>query len=114
VPPDPKIHVDKCWLAQFTDTPCDGALVRAHLIKRQVLVKEIPLRANDAIADPRSWVPACGGPMGNGGHHGMLDHSRTLRIPIDKLPPGLWELCSEHGLEWWLQLTYGGSRDANP
>lgn len=31
-----------CWLAQFTDTPCDGALVRCHLLQRQWLRQEYP------------------------------------------------------------------------
>ena len=31
-----------CWLAQFTDTPCDGALVRCHVLQRQWLRQEYP------------------------------------------------------------------------
>lgn len=31
-----------CWLAQFTDTPCEGALVRCHLLERQKLRQAYP------------------------------------------------------------------------
>lgn len=31
-----------CFLAQFTDTPCEGALVRCHILQRQWLRQEYP------------------------------------------------------------------------
>jgi hypothetical protein len=31
-----------CWLAAFSETPCDGPLVRAHLLTRQRLRLELP------------------------------------------------------------------------
>lgn len=31
-----------CWFAQFTDVPCDGALVRCHLLTQQRLRTEYP------------------------------------------------------------------------
>lgn len=31
-----------CWLARFTDTPCEGALVRCHLLQKQWLRQEYP------------------------------------------------------------------------
>jgi hypothetical protein len=111
----------RCFLKDFSDRPCDGRLVKAHLISRQFLRRELMdrtmlsmapradcERAVDAkIADPRSWVWACGGPMGNAGHHGMLDASRTLRIPRDRLPAGLEEFAEELGLTWYLCREYG-------
>jgi hypothetical protein len=90
--------------------PCDGRLVRCHLIKRQVLTRAARSRGVDPdawIADERTWVPGCGGPMGNGGHHGMLDQTRTLRLPAEHLPPGLVEFAREAGLEWYLTREYG-------
>lgn len=84
--------------------PCDGRLVRAHLIRRQVIRREV----GDAHAwDPRCWVPCCGGPTGCGGHHGMLDQSRRLRVPRDRLPVGVEEFAAEFGLGWWLDREYG-------
>lgn len=107
---------------------CDGQLIRAHLIPRQVLrrearalvVREARAAGKPAglavtlmepyvarlIEDPRSWVPCCGGPTGIGGHHGQLDHSRTLRIPFDALPYGFIEFCEELGLGWYITRTY--------
>lgn len=93
----------KCWLAQFSEKPCDGRLRRCHLIPKQVIKREAQL----SVWDARSWVWGCGGPTGVGGHHGMLDSSRTLRIPRDRLPAGLEEFAAELGLSWWLDRTYG-------
>lgn len=81
---------------------CDGRLVRAHLIPKR-LIK----RSGGAVWDRRAWVWACGGPMGNGGHHGMLDASRTLRLPRGAIPAGTEELAIELGLEWFLDKEYG-------
>jgi len=96
-----------CWLAQFSDTPCDGQLVKVHLLPRQLLKREAPDRAQELIEDPRSWVPACGGPCGNAGHHGQLDHSRTLRVPRHMLPLGVEEVADELRLSYWLDREYG-------
>lgn len=97
----------RCHLATFADTPCDGRLIQAHLIPRQLLFRSLdPISARKAISDPRSWVWACGGPMGNAGHHGMLDTARTLRIPLEAIPSGTIELALELGLDWWLDREY--------
>lgn len=85
--------------------PCDGRLVKAHLLRRQVIEREAP--AAD-VWDVRAWVWVCGGPMGNAGHHGMLDAGqRLLRIPRVALPLGLEEFAEELGLTWWLTREYG-------
>jgi hypothetical protein len=101
-----------CFLAQFSDKPCEGRLIRAHLIPRQVIRRELGGRKHGygwtTIADdPRCWVWACGGALGPSGHHGMLDHSRTLRIPREALPAGIEAFAEEYGLGWWLDRTYG-------
>ncbi|CAB4197869.1 hypothetical protein UFOVP1313_36 [uncultured Caudovirales phage] len=99
----------KCWLSDFSAKPCDGVLVRVHLIPRQLIKREVRSRqqADMAITDSRSWVWACGGPMGNAGHHGMLDQSRTLKVPRNRLPAGVEELAAEIGVSWWLDREYG-------
>jgi hypothetical protein len=104
-----------CWLALNGHDergrrlpPCDGDPVHAHLIKKQVLLRELPAEHSAAAyEDPRIVVVACGGPMGNGGHHGMLDQSKHLRIPRGRLPLELEEFAREHGLTWWLDREYG-------
>jgi hypothetical protein len=93
----------KCWLAQFSKTPCDGQLVRCHLIPRQILRRE---GHADLIDDRRTWVPGCGGPTGIGGHHGELDSSRRLRIPIWDIPTETLLLAEEIGLGWWIEREY--------
>lgn len=99
-----------CFLRRFTPLPCDGRLVKAHLIPRQLLLREIAVeRSAGAVWDDRVWVWACGGITGVSGHHGMLDASRTLRIPRAALPPDLEEFADEHGLGWWLDREYGGT-----
>jgi hypothetical protein len=104
-----------CWFAQnvIGCGPCDGRLVRCHLIPKQLLKREAASRHRVSGAnDERVWVWGCGGPMGNGGHHGQLDHSRTLRIHRDVLPPGLEEFAREWNLEWWLDREYGPRKQA--
>lgn len=93
-----------CFLAQFSDRPCDGQLVRVHLIPRQLLKREGLARF---IYDERTWVPGCGGPTGIGGHHGMLDHSRTLRIPREALPAAVEHVAADLALTWFLEREYG-------
>lgn len=100
----------RCFLAQFASTPCDGQLVRAHLLPRQLLKRHVPDRAAELIQDPRSWVPACGGITGCSGHHGAYDFARTLRIPRHMLPPGVEELAEELNLVWWLDRSFGIER----
>jgi hypothetical protein len=122
-----------CWLAEHgvhergPMPPCDGQLVRAHLLPRQHMRKAWATihhlrgsrspraaihslthnRLSEYVEDPRGWVAACGGPQGNGGHHAMLDVARTLRVPPQELPEGLWHLAAELGLTWWLEREYG-------
>lgn len=100
----------ECQLARFSDRDCDGPLVRAHLIPRQVLLRELPPEESAAaIQDPRSYVMACGGATGVGGHHGELDFGgvRRIRIPRKLLPKNLDQFAREHRLEWWLDARYG-------
>lgn len=85
---------------------CDGQLIRAHLIPQQTLRRECGKGWRALADDARSWVPCCGGPTGIGGHHGRLDHSRTLRIPFDALPFGFVQFCEEIGLGWYVTRTY--------
>lgn len=99
----------RCFFIDFDAGPCDGRLVRAHLVKRQVLVREGHARR---VHDPRSWVWCCGGAHGNAGHHGMLDHARTLRVPLNMLPPGFLAMMEEIGMSWYVERTYGGAYDS--
>ena len=82
--------------------PCEGALVRCHLIAKQTIKRE-----GGKPMDSRSWVWGCGGPMGNAGHHGMLDSSRTLRLPRAAMPEATEALATELGLGWYLDRYYG-------
>lgn len=93
-----------CWVAFHivSPGPCSGRLVKAHLIPAQLLKRE-----QLDHWDPRVWVPLCGGATGLSGHHGQLDHSRTLKIPRDALPPAVEEFAAEHGLTWYLEREYG-------
>jgi hypothetical protein len=98
-----------CWLAIFGqmehDDPmllCEGPFVRCHLIPKQKI-----RQAGGDVWDRRAWVWGCGGPTGSGGHHGMLDCSRTLRLARSVIPAHVEELADELGLSWWLDRTYG-------
>lgn len=99
-----------CWLAQHgvmehgdAMPPCEGQLIHAHLIDQQ----ELRRRGLSLLAgDQRTWVLACGGISGIGGHHGMFDFSKKLRVPFDVLPPEVFEFAAEHGLTPWLERKY--------
>ena len=104
-----------CYLAQHgiyergTMPPCEGQLIKAHLLPRQLLRRELgPIQADEAIRNPASWVPACGGPQGQSGHHGMLDTARTLRVPYEALPVPLIALAEALGLAWWVCREFDG------
>lgn len=102
-------HYHDCWLAHHglmehgdPMPACNGQqLVRIHLIPRQLLKRE---GLNET--DPATWVLGCGGIRGNTGHHGMLDGSRTLRIPYEELPAETLEFAFRNGLLWWLAREY--------
>lgn len=116
-----------CFFAGWPGAgPCDGRLVRAHLIPKQLIRREvISARSKDPsggrwpvdtaqraelariLWDERVIVPVCGGPMGLSGHHGALDAARTLRIPRERLPVAVAEFAEEFGLTWWLDREYG-------
>ena len=98
----------RCFFADFPDAgPCDGRLVRAHLCKQQTLKSH----GHAAYCkDPRSFVWCCGGPTGCSGHHGAMDHARSLRIPINMLPGGFVAMMDEIGMGWYVEKHYGAVR----
>jgi hypothetical protein len=92
-----------CQLARFSDKPCRGRLIRAHLIPRNLLRRN---GLAELIDDPRTYVVACGGPMGNSGHHGEFD-ALTLKVPRWAIPLGTEQLAHDVGLDWFLERRYG-------
>ena len=103
----------KCWLAEhgrFENgpmPPCEGRLVKVHLLKQEVIKRELSAEvAKLLLWDPRVWVWGCGGPMGISGHHGAFDTSKRLRIPRSAISADLEELCKQHDLVWWIDFTY--------
>ena len=98
----------RCFFLDFPNSgPCEGRLTRAHLVKRQVLEREGHGRR---IHDPRSWIWVCGGITGCSGHHGAMDHARTLRIPRNMLPAGFVAMMEEIGMDWYLAKHYSEPR----
>jgi hypothetical protein len=59
------------------------------------------------VWDERTWVLACGGPEGSGGHHGLFDFSRTLRLRRSAVPAATAQFADQYGLEWYLEKRYG-------
>jgi hypothetical protein len=130
-----------CWLAEHgvhesgSMPPCDGALVKAHLIPKRLLkgvwkkvhhdryhtFTELPFdfvrtykSREKFIWDPAGWVWACGGIVGNAGHHGMLDSSRTLKVPRMELPPDTELFAANVGLAWYLDHEFGAFLPTTP
>ena len=117
----------RCFAADLPGAgPCDGRLVRAHLIPQSMLKREWSAskmgrgtsvgnglaaqrwrKQEMLVWDPRAWVWMCGGISGAAGHHGQLDFAKTLRIPRHRIPAGTEEMAVELGFGWWLDRTYG-------
>lgn len=101
-----------CWLAAHGHMehgdpmpPCEGQLIRAHLIDQQELRRRgLAL----AAGDPGTFVLACGGISGLGGHHGAFDVSKKLRVAFADLPDETIVFAIEHDLMPWLERTYNG------
>jgi hypothetical protein len=93
-----------CFLARYSNEPCEGSLIRAHLISRQTLKKE---KLAKYIHDEATWVWACG-ELGLRGHHGAFD-AYQLDLPRSAIPKRTEEFCAEHGLGWYLDRRYGTS-----
>ena len=95
----------RCWFAHNLQGvgSCDGRQDPCHLIKAQVIRREV---GTEAIWDQRVIVPGCRR------HHGMLDHSRQIRIPRSLLPGSVEAFAHDHGLEWWLAREYGELEEA--
>ena len=57
--PPPGVARVNCWLAQFSDKPCDGQLRKCHLIPHQLLCRELKIRKGEPTACERRtqrWV----------------------------------------------------------
>lgn len=85
--------------------PCEGRLVRCHLIDQQLLNK-----MGLETGDPDTYVLGCGGMTGLTGHHGMLDTSKRLRLRVEDLPAEVLDFAARHNLMPWLEKKYGEPR----
>lgn len=91
----------ECWLKAFApDVPCDGRMEAAHLIRAQLIRREVS-RDRLIVWTPAVWRPACHR------HHLLLDSARTLKIPRSALPPETEQWGADHGLTYWLDREYG-------
>jgi hypothetical protein len=90
-----------CWLAAFSDYPCEGMLRKVHLIEKQAI-----RRKGGDPWDPRSWVWACGGWTGLEGCHGRFDGFR-FTVPRAALPPEVEDLAEELKMGYYLDRRFG-------
>lgn len=107
--PSDVLHPRRCWLKATVAGcgPCEGPLERAHLIRAQVIRREVDAEF-ETLWDPRCWAPACSR------HHRMLDHSRQIRITFEQLPASVHEFAAEkdpqtrtgNALSAWLAREY--------
>lgn len=107
--PSDVLHPRRCWFkANIAGCgPCEGPLQRAHLIRAQVIEREVDAEF-ETLWDPRCWVPGCER------HHRMLDHSRQIRIPRETVPAAVFEYATEKdpvtrtgcALSAWLEREY--------
>jgi hypothetical protein len=99
----PFCFFDRFGVFEREPTPCEGRLVRCHLLPVQLLKRHHVYDPDD----DRAWVWGCGGLMGASGHHGMFDYAKTIRIPRSAIPSKTEALAYEVGLIWYLDRTYG-------
>jgi len=85
--------------------PCEGRIVRCHLIDQQLLNK-----LGLETGDPDTYVLGCGGLTGSTGHHGMLDYSKKLRLRLDDIPEATLAFAARNNLVPWLEKKYGEPR----
>ena len=88
-----------CWLAQFTDTECDGPMDRAHIgiAKQRMRIKNL---TDEQVWDKRIWRWCCRR------HHTQLDHRIGLHLKREDIPQSVWEFADEHKLTWSLERDY--------
>lgn len=100
----------RCFFEKHSD--CDGQLVKAHLVPKQSIKRELYYRyvretgmtkwdarekSGTVAWDPRCWRWVCGGPTGIGGHHGQVD---AKQIEWGPWPEDLLEFLAEYDLRW--------------
>lgn len=86
-----------CFLARFSDRPCEGALVRAHLIEQQKLAKMLP-RGAWYDTDAGSWFPIAR--YGYGSTHDMASRPQRSLESLQDDPAGwVWACGGDMGLE---------------
>lgn len=97
-----------CFFKGLPDAgPCEGRLVKCHLVKRQTLDRELgKAEGRKAIAADWSWVLGCGGAMGPGGHHGQFKPDGPKPIPLSMLPVDFTRRMAELGLWWYVERTF--------
>jgi hypothetical protein len=105
----------ECWFKGLPDAgPCDGRVVKCHLVKQQVLKRELGGRSGDELKrsvdalcrESWSWVWGCGGAMGPGGHHGQFKPDGPKPIPLSLLPEDFTRRMAELGLWWYVERTF--------
>lgn len=92
-----------CWLAQFSDEPCDGPIDRAHLVPKQRIRRQLtgmePELVERVVWHPSCWVYACRH------HHANFD-MKVLHVPRDRLPGCVEVFAAELDMVWSLQRDY--------
>ena len=100
----------ECFFAHLGG--CEGRLVKAHLVPKSTLRRELLFRRGltemqllDAVWDSRVWRWMCGGISRLNGHHGQYD-AKQIRIPREQVPPDLVAFLAEHDLEWMVERYF--------
>ena len=88
-----------CWLARYSDRPCDGRLDRAHFIPKQTLKREVSDNA-EFIWHPMIWRYACRR------HHNDLDFG-NLRLTREQIPASVETFAKMFNLTPKLDRIYG-------
>ena len=69
----------RCWLASFSDKPCDGRMDPVHLIPQMVMKRRYGITDEEVLWDPRIVVAGCRD------HHHKFDNG-FLQVPLSAVP----------------------------
>lgn len=94
-----------CFLARFSDRPCDGPMDSAHVIPKQRIRRELKGEPRELVErvvwHPSVLILACRR------HHGDLDVARSVRLTRADLPAAVEVFAEVMGLGWSLDRDYG-------
>jgi hypothetical protein len=91
----------RCWLASFSETPCDGRMDPVHLVGQQVMKVRYGITDEEVIWDKRNIVAGCRD------HHHKFDNG-FLRVPVSAVTSEQQAFADELGYDFRDDFRFEG------